>query len=170
MQTRFPKKTKNHQTRFKIYFIDSGWDSPAHRAFEGALSLVTRYLTRHDLIILNNAQSGKFIQNHPHLIGADPFIAVLDPAAIKEENCHDKGILLLLGHSKTEERTRMMLKIFLRLVNTSKLSAHLPEAIRRLVYKEGVSGTVEIILDTLAHVEMENDIPIGISHDIDQEV
>ena len=86
MKTRSPGKTTSHHKRFKIYFIDSGWDSPAHRAFENARSLLARYLMRHDLVILSHEQSEKFIQNHAHLIGADPLIAVLDPAAIQEEN------------------------------------------------------------------------------------
>ena len=169
MKIKFPKNTTAAHKRFKIYFIDSGWDSPAHRAFEGALSLVTRYLTHHDLVILGHARSEKFLQNHPRLIGADPLIAILDPAAIRDGNCRDKGILLLIGQSKTEERARIMFKMFLRLVNTRKMADHLPEVIRRLVHKEGMSGTFEIILDTLAHVETESDIPIGISEQIDEE-
>ena len=168
MKIKFPKNTTGHHKRFKIYFIDSGWDSPAHRAFEGALGLVTRYLTRHDLFILGHDRSEKFLQNHPHLIGADPLIAILDPAAIEDKKCSDKGILLLMGQAKTEERARIMFKMFLRLVNTRKMADHLPEVIRQLVHKEGVSGTMEIILDAIAHVETESDIPVGISEQIEQ--
>jgi hypothetical protein len=141
--------------RFKVFILDSGWDSPAHRVLEKSMDLFTRQLSRHDVFILDRAQSDKFLETHPFLIGMDPIIALLDPEKISRWTHHEYGARFMLGHVKSEARVQMLLKMLLRLVNTERMAEHLPVTIRQIVHKEGVRGAWDIILETATHIESE---------------
>jgi hypothetical protein len=141
--------------RFEVYIIDSGWRSEAGEALRESLDLFAKYLKDHDLYILDEDQSEDFLQHHPQLLGKDPIIAVLDRAAIERRSPNGIGARLLLGRVRDKHRVQALLKMLLRIVNTRQLAEDLPKAIREEVHREGVSGAIEVIMETTGHIEAE---------------
>lgn len=141
--------------RFEVYVIDSGWKTEAGEAVRESLELFTKYLKNHDVYVLDADQSEDFLQNHPHLLGKDPIIAVLDRAAIRRQSPEGIGARLLLGRVHDKSRVLALLKMLLRIVNTRQLAADLPKAIREEVHREGVSGAIEVVMETTGHIEAE---------------
>jgi hypothetical protein len=142
--------------RFEVYVIDSGWKTEAGEVVRESLELFAKYLRRHEVYILTEDQSEEFLQDHPQLLGKDPIIAVLDRHAINRASQTGIGARLLLGRIHNRDRVQSLLKMLLRIVNTRHLAEDLPEAIRREVHREGVSGALEVIMSTTGHLESES--------------
>ena len=135
--------------------VDSGWKTEAGEVVRESLELFTKYLQRHEVYILSQDQSEDFLQNHPQLLGKDPIIAVLDRKAIDRKEA-GIGVRLLLGRIHNPHRVHNLLMMLLRIVNTRQLAEDLPESIRREVHREGVAGTIEVIMSATAHIETES--------------
>jgi hypothetical protein len=146
----------NGRPRFEVYVIDSGWKTEAGDVVRESLELFTKYLQRHEVYVLSEDQSEDFLQNHPQLLGKDPIIAVLDREAIDRGSRTGIGARLLLGRIHKRDRVQALLKMLLRIVNTRHLAEDLPGAIRREVHREGVSGAIEVIMETTGHIETES--------------
>jgi hypothetical protein len=147
---------KDERPRFEVYVIDSGWKTPAREAVQESMELFTKYLSRHEVYILSEDQSEKFLQGHPQLLGKDPIIVVLDREAIRQESRNGIGARLLLGRVHDKNRVVSLLKMLLRIVNTRHLAEDLPGAVRREVHREGVAGAVEVVMETAGHFEAES--------------
>jgi hypothetical protein len=141
--------------RFEVYVIDSGWQNEASEVVRASLDLFTKYLKRHTVYVLTADQSEEFLQDHPQLLGKDPIIAILDRTAIERRSRNGIGARLLLGRVHDKSRVQSLLKMLLRIVNTRQLAADLPGSIRREVHREGVAGTIEVIMNTTGHIEAE---------------
>jgi hypothetical protein len=147
---------RDGRPRFEVYVIDSGWKTESGEVVRESLELFTKYLQRHQVYILSEDQSEEFLQSHPQLLGKDPIIAVLDRDAIDRESQAGIGARLLLGRIHSRDRVHALLKMLLRIVNTRRLAEDLPGAIRREVHREGVSGAIEVIMETTGHIETES--------------
>lgn len=144
------------QPRFEVYVIDSGWKNEASEVVRESLELFTKYLRRHTVYVLSEDQSEEFLQDHPQLLGKDPIIAVLDRTAIERGSDNGVGARLLLGRVHNKTRVQALLKMLLRIVNTRQMAEDLPGSIRKEVHREGVSGAIEVIVSTTAHIETES--------------
>jgi len=78
--------------RFRIFIVDPGWDSPAHRVLQANFGLI-RDLQRDDPIyVLGRDKSIEFLRHHQERIGWEPIIAVHDMAALRFLTTHRQSV------------------------------------------------------------------------------
>jgi hypothetical protein len=143
------KETEESSTapRFRIFIVDSGWDSPAHRVLQENFGLI-RELQREDPIyVLGREKSIEYLRHHEERIGHDPIIAVHDLAAMGDTGTTDfHGFRLRLGLLRTHQQALLALQNFARFLRMHRQSADLEAQIRRDLRREGLAGAIEIIL------------------------
>ena len=132
-----------------IYIIDSGWHSTAHAHLAREFDLFKAYLSEHNLYVLTPQQSVDFLKKHPELIGRDPVIAVVDRLARDMNNLDGFGTRLELGMIEDPARIDWLLRMFVRVINSQAEILDIANTFRKYNYKEGVKGTIEIIMETL---------------------
>ena len=78
-----PRKCKPPSApRFRIFIIDSGWNTVARRVLRHNFSLIRRLHKEEFVYLLSRKKSAEFIRRHRSLIGRDPIIAVHDLEAM----------------------------------------------------------------------------------------
>ena len=82
------KKAFATAPRFRIFIIDSGWNSPAHKVLQENFGLIRDLQKDDPIYVLSREQSIEFIRHHQDRIGRDPIIAVHDLAAMERERDH----------------------------------------------------------------------------------
>ena len=68
--------------RFRIFIIDSGWNTLARRVLRHNFALIRRLHKEELIYLLSRKKSAEFIRRHRSLIGRDPIIAVHDLEAM----------------------------------------------------------------------------------------
>jgi hypothetical protein len=133
--------------RFRIFIIDSGWNSVARRVLRHNFALIRR-LHKEDLIyLLSRKRSAEFIRRHRSLIGRDPIIAVHDLTAMgRRGTAGFHGFHLHLGILRAPRQILVALQTFAHFVGTHRHSANLEADIRTGLRREGMLGSVEILL------------------------
>jgi hypothetical protein len=135
--------------RFRIFIIDTGWNSAAHRVLQENFGLI-RELQREDPIyVLGREKSIEFMRHHgaQSRIGRDPIIAVHDLAAMDDTGTSGfHGFRLHLGLLHTPQQALMALQNFARFLSTHRQSVDLEAEIRTDLRREGFAGAIEIIL------------------------
>jgi hypothetical protein len=143
------RETEDTRTapRFRIFIIDTGWDSPAHKVLQENFGLI-RELQREDPIyVLGREKSIEYLRHHQERIGHDPIIAVHDLAAIGDTGTTDfHGFRLRLGLLRTHQQALLALQNFARFLRMHRQSTDLEAEIRRGLRREGLAGAIEIIL------------------------
>ena len=137
--------------RLDIYIIDSGWESLAHTYLASVIDLFKAYLTEHNLYILSPEQSVAFLQEHPHYIGRDPIILVVDKIARTLNNPEGFGAQVELGLIKDPHRIEGLIKMFVRIVNNKDKILEIGHAFREYNHKEGTKGALDIIMANVDH-------------------
>lgn len=133
--------------RFRIFIIDSGWDSPAHKVLQENFGLIRELQKDDPIYVLSKDQSIEFIRHHQERIGREPIIAVHDLAAMGESGTTDfHGFRLHLGLLRTPKQALLALQNFIRFLSTHRQSAYLEAEIRTDLRREGLAGAIEIIL------------------------
>jgi hypothetical protein len=133
--------------RFRIFIIDSGWNSAAHRVLQENFGLIRDLQKDDPIYVLSREQSIEFIRHHPERIGREPTIAVHDLAAMGESGTTDfHGFRLHLGLMRTPQQALLALQNFTRFLSTHRQSADLEAEIRRDLRREGLAGAIDIIL------------------------
>src|SRR6266849_141658 len=133
--------------RFRIFIVDSGWNSAAHRVLVENFALI-RELQREDPIyVLSRERSIEFMRRHGSRIGRDPIIAVHDLAAMDKGGTSGfHGFRLHLGLLGTPQQALTTLQSFARFLSTHRQSADLEAEIRADLRREGLAGAIEIIM------------------------
>jgi hypothetical protein len=133
--------------RFRIFIIDTGWDSPANKVLQENFALL-RELQREDPIyVLGKEKSIEYLRHHQERIGHDPIIAVHDLAAMDDTGTTDfHGFRLRLGLLRTREQALLGLQNFARFLRMHRQSTDLEADIRRNLRREGLAGAIEIIM------------------------
>jgi hypothetical protein len=109
--------------RFRIFIIDSGWNSVARRVLRHNFALIRRLHKEDLLYLLSRKKSLEFIRRHRSLIGRDPIIAVHDlKAAEHHGTAHFHGFHLHLGILRTPRQALMALQTFAQFVGTHRHS------------------------------------------------
>jgi hypothetical protein len=133
--------------RFRIFIIDSGWNSPAHRVLQENFGILRELHKEDPIYVLSREQSIEFIRHHQDRIGREPLIAVHDLAAIRDSGTGDfHGFRLHLGLMRTPEQALLALQNFARFLSTHRQSVDLEAEIRADLRREGLAGAIEIIL------------------------
>ena len=149
-----PRKSKSSgPPRFRIFIIDSGWNSVARRVLRHNFALVHRLHKEDPIYLLSRKKSRDFIQRHRSLIGRDPIIAVQDLEAMQQYgNAGFHGFRLHLGILRTPRQALTALQAFARFLRVHRQSPSLEADIRSELRREGILGTVEILLHKVPRV------------------
>ena len=134
-------------SRFRIFIVDSGWNSAARRVLLENFALI-RDLQREDPIyVLSRERSIEFMRRHGSRIGRDPIIAVHDMQALEKSGTDGfHGFRLSLGLLHTPEQALLGLQSFARFLVTHRNSADLEADIRAGLRREGLTGAIEIVM------------------------
>jgi hypothetical protein len=133
--------------RFRIFIVDSGWNSVARRVLRHNFALIRRLHKEDLLYLLSRKKSLEFIRRHRSLIGRDPIIAVHDLEAMRAHGTtRFHGFHLHLGIMRTPRQALIALQNFVQFVVTHQRSENLEAEIRTELRREGVVGAVEILL------------------------
>jgi hypothetical protein len=149
-----PRKYKPSGTpRFRIFIIDSGWNSVARRVLRHNFALVRRLHKEDPIYLLSRKKSRDLIHRHRSLIGRDPIIAVHDlEATLQHGNAGFHGFHLHLGILRTPRQALTALQAFARFLRVHRQSSSLEADIRSELRREGILGTVEILLHKVPRV------------------
>jgi hypothetical protein len=133
--------------RFRIFIIDSGWDSPGHKVLQENFALLRDFQKEDPIYVLGKEKSIEYLSQHQERIGQDPIIAVHDLAAIGETGTTDfHGFRLRLGLLRTPQQALLAFQNFVRFLTMHRQSTDLEAEIRRDLRREGFAGAIEIIL------------------------
>ena len=142
-------KTENDYAtpRFRIFIIDSGWNSAAHQVLQENFGLIRDLQKEDPIYVLSKEQSIELIRHHQDRIGREPLIAVHDLAAMDRSGTAGfHGFRLHLGLMRTPHQALLALQNFARFLSTHRHSADLEAKIRTDLRREGLAGAIEIIL------------------------
>ena len=80
-------KTENDYAtpRFRIFIIDSGWNSAAHQVLQENFGLIRDLQKEDPIYVLSKEQSIELIRHHQDRIGREPLIAVHDLAGSERD-------------------------------------------------------------------------------------
>ena len=142
-----PNGAPSAASRFRIFIVDSGWNSAARRVLHENFALI-RDLQRDDPIyVLSREKSVEFMRRHGSRIGRDPIIAVHDMQAMNKGGTTGfHGFRLSLGLLRTPQQALMGLQAFARFLVEHRHSADLEADIRARLRREGLSGAIEIAM------------------------
>jgi hypothetical protein len=133
--------------RFRIFIVDAGWNSVAHRVLVENFALIRELQKDDPIYVLSREQSIDFQRRHGTRIGRDPIIAVHDLAAMDKRGTADfHGFRLSLGLLRTPQQALQGLQSFARFLVTHRQSMDLEADIRADLRREGLAGAIEIIL------------------------
>jgi hypothetical protein len=133
--------------RFRIFIVDAGWNSVAHKVLVDNFALLRGLQKDDPIYVLSREQSIEFQRRHGTRIGWDPIIAVHDLAAMDETGTTDfHGFRLSLGLLRTPQQALQGLQAFARFLATHRRSTDLEAEIRADLRREGLAGAIEIIL------------------------
>jgi hypothetical protein len=137
----------NAGPRFRIFIIDSGWNSAAHKVLQENFGLIRDLQKEDPIYVLSREKSIELSRQHQERIGRDPVIAVHDLAAMGESGTTDfHGFRLNLGLMRTPQQALLALQNFVRFLSSHRQSVDLEAEIRRDLRREGLAGAIEIIL------------------------
>lgn len=149
-----PRKRKpSGPPRFRIFIIDSGWNTVARRGLRHNFALIRRLHEEDPIYLLSRKKSRDFIHRHRSLIGRDPIIAVHDLGAIEQHGSAGfHGFHLHLGILRTPRQALTALQAFARFLRTHRQSPDLETDIRSELRREGILGSFEILLHKVPRV------------------
>jgi hypothetical protein len=147
------KKKPSGPPRFRIFIIDSGWNTVVRRALRHNFALIRRLHKGDPIYLLSRKKSRDFIHRHRSLIGRDPIIAVHDLEAIEQHGSDGfHGFHLHLGILRTPRQALTALQTFARFLRTHRQSPDLETDIRSELRREGILGSFEILLHKVPRV------------------
>ena len=133
--------------RFRIFIVDAGWNSAAHRVLQENYALIRDLQNDEPIYVLSREKSIEFMRRHASRIGRDPIIAVHDMWALGEKGTDGfHGFRLSLGLLRTPEQALLGLQSFVRFLVTHRDSADLEADIRADLRREGIAGAIEIMI------------------------
>jgi hypothetical protein len=149
-----PRKSRpSGPPRFRIFIIDSGWNSVARKVLRHNFVLVRRLHRDDPIYLLSRKKSRDFIHRHRSLIGRDPIIVAHDLDAMQQHgDAGFHGIHLHLGILRTPRQVLTALQTFARFLRVHRESPDLEADIRSELRREGIVGTVEILLHKVPRV------------------
>jgi hypothetical protein len=133
--------------RFRIFIVDTGWDSPAHRVLRENFWLLRELQKDDPIYVLGREKSIEYMRYHHARIGHDPILAVHDMSEINGDGIEGfHGFRLRLGMLRKREQALIALQDFCRFLAAHRNSTRLEAEIRANLRREGFSGAIQIIL------------------------
>jgi hypothetical protein len=142
-----PNGAPSAASRFRIFIVDSGWNSAARRVLHENFALIRDLQKDDPIYVLSREKSVEFMRRHGSRIGRDPIIAVHDMQALNKGGTTGfHGFRLSLGLLRTPQQALMGLQAFARFLVEHRHSADLEADIRARLRREGLSGAIEIAM------------------------
>jgi hypothetical protein len=137
---------RDHEPRFRIFIVDSGWNHPASKVLHENFDLIHALTHEDPIYVLSHDQSVHLLRKKKSLIGHDPIISVHDLYATGKRGPKDvHGFRLHLGLLDSETEVLTALKSFARFIGTHRNAPDLDASVRRKLNKQGIAGAFEIV-------------------------
>ena len=134
-------------SRFRIFVIDSEANPVAHKVLQENFRLICDLQKDASIYVLSRQQSIEFMRHHQERIGRDPIIAVHDLAIMDQSGTDDfHGFRLHLGLERTPQQALFALQNVVRFLSTHRQSLDLTEELRTELSREGLAGSVEVMM------------------------
>ena len=134
-------------SRFRIFIVDSGWNSAARRVLHDNFALIQDLQRDDPIYVLSREKSVEFMRRHGSRIGRDPIIAVHDMQALSRGGTNGfHGFRLSLGLLGTPEQALIGLQAFARFLVEHRHSVDLEADIRARLRRERLTGAIEIAM------------------------
>ena len=134
-------------SRFRIFIVDCGWNSPARRVLLDNFALIRELQQDDPIYVLSREKSIELARRHGSRIGRDPIIAVHDMAALERDGTTGfHGFRLSLGLLRTPQQALLGLQSFVRFLVTHRRSPDLEADIRANLRREGLMGAIDIMM------------------------
>ncbi|MGD0106153.1 MAG: hypothetical protein ABSC06_19250 [Rhodopila sp.] len=137
--------------RFRIFIVDSGWNSAARRVLHQNFHLLRELQRETPIYFLGRERSIELMRRYPALVGKDPIIRVHCDIERKHRNAGFHGFRLHLGLLQQPSKALQALQNFTRVIGTHCESADLEADMRKRLRQEGLQGAFEIVLHGEAH-------------------
>jgi hypothetical protein len=133
-------------SRYRIFIIDSGWNSVASRVLKENLDLFLDHNREAPTYFLGRDVSVSLLRQYDSLIGRDPIIIVHDMRVMRERGSQGvHGLRLHLGLLHSEVQVLSALRMFARFLRTHRDARNLESEVRGKLILEGLSGAVQIV-------------------------
>ncbi|ARN79834.1 hypothetical protein [Methylocystis bryophila] len=140
------RRNQVKNARFRIYVIDTGWNSVARKALRENLDLIREFNDEEEVYFLDRGQSIALLRRHSRLIGHDPIISVHDLQAIHRRRVHHvHGFRLHLGLLRQEDQALRALQMFARFLQMNRSAKDLEKVVRANLHRQGLAGAIEIV-------------------------
>ncbi len=156
-----PLNHPDEAARFRIFVIDTGWQSVASKVLHENFGLIRDLNPADHAFIVDRATSIALLRQHNSLVGRDPIICVHDlhaiqKGAIRKDGPDDgvHGFRLHLGLLRTEKSVLSALQMFARFLRTHRASRDMEGVIRQKLRLEGFAGAIQIIGGKVPQVEL----------------
>jgi hypothetical protein len=132
--------------RFRIFVIDTGWNSVASRVLHENLNVIRDLNCDDEVYLLDRDMSIALLRHHPAQVGRDPIITVHDTQAIHRHRVHHThGFRLHLGILDSEDQVLAALQMFTRFLATHRTAKDLEKVVRKNLHRQGFVGAIEIL-------------------------
>ena len=132
--------------RFRIFVIDTGWNSVARKALQENVDLIRAFNDEEEVYFLDRDKSIALLRKHSKLIGHDPIITVHDLRAIHRRRVHHvHGFRLHLGLLRQEDQALRALQMFARFLRMNRSATDLEKVVRQNLHRQGLAGAIEIV-------------------------
>jgi hypothetical protein len=133
-------------SRFRIFVIDTCWNSVASRVLKQNLDLFLDLNREEPTYFLGRDVSVALLRQHESLIGRDPIIIVHDMQVIRERGSDGvHGLRLHLGLMQTEAQVLAGLQMFARFLRMNRAAKNLEAEVRGKLMLEGLAGAIQIV-------------------------
>ena len=140
------QKGPHNDPRFRIFVIDTGWNSVARKVLQDNLALIRDFNEEELVYFLDRDKSIALLRRHSRLIGHDPIIAVHDLRAIHRRRVHHvHGFRLHLGLLRQEDQALRALQMFARFLRMNRSATDLEKVVRQNLHRQGLAGAIEIV-------------------------
>jgi hypothetical protein len=137
--------------RFRIFIVDSGWNSPARQTLHDNFHLIRDLHRECPVYFVGREKSVELMRRYPELVGKDPIIRVHCEVTSQQRKPGFHGFRLHLGLMKSPEEALQALQNFARFIGIHRESQDLEADMRRRLRQEGLQGAFEIVMHGEAH-------------------
>jgi len=140
------QKDRLNDPRFRIFVIDTGWNSVARKVLQENLAVIRDFSEEEQVYFLDRDKSVALLRQHCALIGHDPIISVHDTRCIHRHAVHHvHGFRLHLGLLRREDQVLRALQMFARFLRMHRAAKDLDKVVRQTLHKQGLTGAIKIM-------------------------